>query len=89
MFLERLLTCFKMLTLHPMYIQLWIKLAKCFDLKATEDTDEKMKLYFDLCCLFVIEMNKHGYINKSEIMQKQKRFYQDWVCVLRIFNLKY
>lgn len=37
------------------------------------------KKYFTICYHYVNELNKHGYVNRSEVINKQKLNYQKWV----------
>ena len=74
--------------MHPYSIHLWINLANKFNV----NENIAHKKYFTICYHYINELVKHGYINRSEIINKQKHIYIQWVLnylFFIIYNLKF
>lgn len=70
----------KLLILNPFYVKIWIKLANTFKKLFEINHQSDYYYFFQLCFYNINELNKHGYINRSEVVHKQKSIYQEWVC---------
>ena len=73
--------------MHPLFVQLWIKLGNTLipQIELTEEPSKKTKLtsYLSTCYFVIKEINKHGHAHRSELVVKQKLLQKKWVNYLK------
>lgn len=82
--LDKLKTICKILILHPLYVNMWMKLFDCLVSRVSEN---KFKLFCLICLEIIEEINKHGNKYRSEIFNEQKSKRQAWVHIKKRFIL--
>ncbi len=81
----------KLIVLHPLFINLWMRLADVIYLKINADSSAKIVNqhnknafinHYSVCYLTISELIRHGYQFRSEIVSKQKHKQKLWVSSL-------
>lgn len=78
---DELVTIERLIVLHPLFCQLWMKLGNSlFSMaKAEQFKNEQFKLQYLACYFFVESINNHLHVKQRDIMHKQKVRQENWL----------